>query len=494
MRLIGCVRVSRVGGRAGDSFISPQVQRDQVEAYARARGHKIVGWQEDLDKPGSTLNRPGLQAALAAVDRGEADGIIAAKLDRITRSLSDLGRLLERALAGGWNIVAVDVGLDMATPNGKLIAHMLGAIAEWELDRRRADWSDARERAVDRGVHIASKTPTGYRRLKDGRLEPSEDAPVIAELFRKRAAGVGWRALGEFLTDAAVVTPYGNLQWSPGSVNALIRNRVYLGEARSGEFIAAEAHEAIVSEREWRAAQMARGLPSARVGPPALLSGLIRCSGCRYLMKVDSMRDRKRDRLVMYSCRRIHAAGKCPRPVTVLARVVDPLVEEAFLAALQGENIAVEAARTSSALTAAGAELEVARGDLGAYISTDALAIAGKDAFEVGLAVRRERVDVAVRAVEDLRVRSAPLGDMIPGDLVEAWPRLDVAHRRRLLAAGLECVVVWPHASGSLPGERMGLIWRGDAPDDLPRRGRRVPLAPWPDRPGDFRVQEPEDL
>jgi hypothetical protein len=73
-----------------------RTQRDQIKAYARAHGHRIVGWQEDLDKPGSTLNRPGLQAALQAIDAGEADGLIAAKLDRVTRSIADLGKLLHR--------------------------------------------------------------------------------------------------------------------------------------------------------------------------------------------------------------------------------------------------------------------------------------------------------------------------------------------------------------------------------------------------------------
>lgn len=492
MRLIGCVRVSRVGGRAGDSFISPQVQRDQVNAYARARGHTIVGWQEDLDRPGSNLNRPGLQAALEAVDRGEADGIIAAKLDRLTRSLSDLGKLLERALADGWNLVAVDVGLDMATPNGKLVAHMLGAIAEWELDRRRADWNLARERAVDRGVHIASKTPTGYRRLEDGRMEPSDDADMIRDLFRKRAAGVGWRTLGELLTEAGVVTPYGNLQWSSGAVNALIRNRVYLGEARSGSFVMENAHTPLVTEGEWHAAQIARGLPSARVGPPAMLSGLIRCSGCRYLMKVDSTRSRG-EKLVMYRCRRVHAAGKCQRPVAVLARVIDPVVEQTFLGALEGHQIAVDASMTSSGLTAALAQLELAQADIDAYIGTDALAIAGKEAFERGLTVRQERVDAAIESVNLLRGRVMPATALTPGEILDAWPQLDGADRREMLAAMLECVVVWPHRLGGLPGDRASLVWRGDGPADLPRRGYRVPLAPWPDRPGDVRVQTAED-
>ena len=86
MRLIGYVRVSRVGGREGDSFISPAVQRGRVEAYAGAQGHQVVVWEEDLDQPGSRYQRRGFQAALEAVERGEAEGIAVAALDRASPS------------------------------------------------------------------------------------------------------------------------------------------------------------------------------------------------------------------------------------------------------------------------------------------------------------------------------------------------------------------------------------------------------------------------
>ncbi|MGZ4395027.1 MAG: recombinase family protein, partial [Gaiellaceae bacterium] len=110
MRLVGYSRVSRVAGRADESFISPEVQRSSVEAYAKANGHEIVAWFEDLDQTGGRLDRLGLRQALALVERGEAEGVVAAKLDRLTRSVADLGKLLDQAKAGGWNLVAVDVG------------------------------------------------------------------------------------------------------------------------------------------------------------------------------------------------------------------------------------------------------------------------------------------------------------------------------------------------------------------------------------------------
>ena len=55
-------------------------------------------------------NRPALQAALAAIRRGEASGLIVAKIDRLGRSASEVLFLVEHARRNGWRLVALDAG------------------------------------------------------------------------------------------------------------------------------------------------------------------------------------------------------------------------------------------------------------------------------------------------------------------------------------------------------------------------------------------------
>jgi DNA invertase Pin-like site-specific DNA recombinase len=502
MRLVGYVRVSRVGGREGDSFISPDVQRDAVEAYARAHGHELVAWQEDLDEPGSRLRRPGFDAALAAVERGEAEGIIAAKLDRLTRSIADLGRLLERSREEGWTLIAVDVGLDPKTPQGKLVANVLGSVAEWELDRKREDWSTAQARAVARGVHIASRTPTGYRRREDGRLEPdSLSAAVIRELFRRRAAGAGWKELCDFMDGAQVAGPYANASWAPRTLQHIVANRVYLGEARSGKHVNEQAHEPIVPRGEWEAAQGVRVGRSPRNGDGLLLAGLVRCAGCRYVVKADHMRDRDGSRLGLYRCRARHPGGRCPTPTSSLARVLDPWVEERFLDALGPDGPLAQAIADTEDAQAAEAELETAEAELAAYRDDTLISVIGRAAYHAGLEKRAAVVDAARATLTEARRRSqlAELLPATPGSLVNAWGGLRVAERRTILRAAIDAVILRPVRGGGshVPiAERALILWRGQAPTDLPRRGIRVPLAPfaWPEeRPADLGVTSGED-
>src|SRR5215207_1292205 len=221
MRLLAYIRVSRVAGREGDTFISPAVQLETIQRHADGGGHQIVDVLQDLDQPGSRDDRPAFQQALEAVERDEADGLIVAKLDRFARSVAGAARALERLETAGGTLVAVDLGMDTSTPAGRLMRNVLTALAEFELDRIRESWGHARDRAIGRGVHISNVPAAGYQRAADGRLEPDlVAAPIIAEVFRRRGQGDSWDALCAYL-DKALPKPNGG-GWTRQTVSSMI--------------------------------------------------------------------------------------------------------------------------------------------------------------------------------------------------------------------------------------------------------------------------------
>jgi DNA invertase Pin-like site-specific DNA recombinase len=91
----GYIRVSDVAGR-----ISVKEQRRAIEAYAAAHGLQIAERDEDLNESGGTWERPAFQAALGRCRHEHTSGVIAAKLDRLTRSTVGLGNLIDEARAG----------------------------------------------------------------------------------------------------------------------------------------------------------------------------------------------------------------------------------------------------------------------------------------------------------------------------------------------------------------------------------------------------------
>lgn len=480
MRLDAYIRVSRVAGREGDTFISPDVQRERITKLAELGGHEIVHEHVDLDEPGSKWTRPGFQAALERVEAGETDGIIVAALDRFARSVPDAAVALRRLDNAGAVLLSAREQLDTSSPVGRFARTMMLAMAELELDRIRESWNVAQAHAVARGVHVASRTPTGYLRADDGRLHPDlQAAPVIRELFLRRARGDGWTALAEYLDSTDITGPYGNTTWAPSTVQKIISNPVYLGQARAGAHVNEDAHEPLVSRSEWEAAQSAHGTSSPRSGDGRLLSGLIRCAGCRYVMKPDTMRDRDGSRLVLYRCRGRHPAGKCPAPASVLGRVIEPLVEEAFLSFAAGATATSvdDTHETDEALRA----LEDAEAELAAYNDQTLVRVVGREAFAAGLRARADAVDGARRTLQSISGQATAIASLSSATLAEDWETLGIAERRALLTAAMDAVFVRSGRNIDI-SDRTMIFWRGEAPVDLPRRGHRVPLAPldWP--------------
>src|SRR4051812_10024588 len=95
LKLDGYIRVSQVRGRGGDTFISPAVQRERIQAWASAFGHELLTIHEEFDESGARADRPKLLEAIDRVKAGESQGIVVAKLDRFARSLIDGLRHIE---------------------------------------------------------------------------------------------------------------------------------------------------------------------------------------------------------------------------------------------------------------------------------------------------------------------------------------------------------------------------------------------------------------
>jgi site-specific DNA recombinase len=116
LRFGGYVRVSRVGGREGDSFLSPTLQRERLQAWCEVQGHDLVSIAEDLDVSGASTSREQLEALVEAIEAGRLDGVVVATLDRFGRSLPYAIALIDRINRAGGHFVSVADGFDTRTP------------------------------------------------------------------------------------------------------------------------------------------------------------------------------------------------------------------------------------------------------------------------------------------------------------------------------------------------------------------------------------------
>ncbi len=439
MRLIAYIRVSQVGDRSGASFISPDIQAEQIKAKARLGGHEVVGAPiQDLDETGGNLKRPGWERAVEQVMSGRADGIAVAKLDRFSRNLRDALGVIEQFEAAGKVIVSAAEDFDPTTPMGRFARDLVIRMAQMERERLAEGWRIARGHAVENGVH-AARAPFGYRRNADRRLEPDPDAaPIVRELFERRAAGETWFALCKWLDEVAP-RPKGGA-WPQTTLTNMIANETYIGHGEAGS-----RHEAIIPRALFERAQ--RDITIGRyVANPRLLTGIAKCASCDGLMT----RTTDGHGYSAYRCRGRRGVGVCTRPARVSTRLADEYVEQAFLSRLR--VLPVELVnKPRAADQGAVVRLELAEAELSAYRDETLISVIGKDAYAAGLAQRQRAVDDAREAV---RHSTTVEPDAVRFNLLEEWSELPLEARREVIGTVTEAVLV-------KPGHKVGKVKPG---------------------------------
>jgi DNA invertase Pin-like site-specific DNA recombinase len=442
--------MSRRAGREGESFIAPDVQRKKIAEWAKLHEVEIVQWWEEIDQSGAKLDRPMFQQALARCEAGETGGIVVARLDRFARSAVDALSSIRRLTDAGARLVSVEDNFDGSTPMGRFAIGILTLIAELELERIKGGWEVAVSEAVRRGIHISAKPPTGYQRDEDGRLLRDEPAAfVIAEAFRKRATGASWAELARFLEEREVYPPSGNKHWSKAGVSALIKNPVYLGQARSGKVMKEDAHEPLVTRAEFDAAQATKKSVfkqrDGSLASQAMLGGLARCAGCGHTLKITGNTEKKSgQRYPVYYCVGRYATGPCPARANARASLLDDYVETQVLSGLRAEDgLLAQAVAASEQIEAAARAVSEAEHELDLFVNNSKLlSLLGEQKFVEGVEVRQRALDEAREALTEARSQSALAEELAEGDLLQAWPTLTIQERRRLMHGLLDRVVV----------------------------------------------------
>ena len=208
MKVVAYLRVSTE--EQADSGAGLEAQRAALTAEAERRRWQLVETFEDAGVSGKALTgRPGLVAAVAAVESGRADALAVAKLDRLSRSLLDFAALMERSRKRGWALVALDLGVDTSTPSGEMLANVLAVFAQFE---RRLIGQRTREA-------LAVKRAQGVR-LGRPRTMP---AKVRARIRREHEAGRSLSSIAARLNADAVPTAQGGARWHASTVKAALR-------------------------------------------------------------------------------------------------------------------------------------------------------------------------------------------------------------------------------------------------------------------------------
>jgi DNA invertase Pin-like site-specific DNA recombinase len=442
------VRVSQVGGREGERFVSPDEQRARIEAACARDGMSLMTVREEPNVSGgkSLEGRPGLSAAVAAVESGQADVIAAAYFDRLFRSLATQAEVVERVERAGGQVLAVDVGQVTSASAGQwLSGTMMGAVSEYFRRSAKERSSEGQARAVARGAVPWAREQLGYSRRTDGtfQLNP-QTAPLARRAFEMRAEGASISQVRAMLIEHGVKRSYRGIQ-------VMLASPTYLGEVHFGELVNREAHEPIVDRELWGRVQRMMVPRGRQARSKRLLSrlGVLRCGSCGARLSV--MKIAKTD----YPIYRCGSNNDCDRHVTISARIAEDVVSAAVrnaLADIEGrasaadnaQQVILERDRTQAELDAA------VRSFTTAGLADEPVAV--------------ERLSELRTARDDAQARldQMPPHTELTINAADDWEKLSLDEQRALIRATVETAVVAPVGRGA---ERITLRLYGQSAD-----------------------------
>jgi DNA invertase Pin-like site-specific DNA recombinase len=203
LRVIGYVRCSTTEQQV--SGLGLAAQETAIRYECERRDWELVDVVKDEGESGKSLDRPGLRTALARIATREVDGLVASKLDRISRSVADFADLLEWFNSAGATLMAIDVGVDTSTPGGKLVCGVFSAVSEWERDVIGQRTSDGLAARRAQGEPIS-------------RAAVADNPKLATRIKRMRERGATYQAIADRLNSDGIPTMRGAARWTVSGV------------------------------------------------------------------------------------------------------------------------------------------------------------------------------------------------------------------------------------------------------------------------------------
>lgn len=330
---------------------SLDAQASRNAEFIVGRGWHHVGSYVDEAISARTTDRPAFQQMIADARAGRFDIIVVHKLDRFSRSLTDMLLTLRELEQIGVTVVSVTEQFDFTTPIGKVLLALLVAFAQWYLDNLALEVKKGKLARAEAG-HWQNRLPFGYTVSDTWRKDGGEGLAIPDDHDRQgyelaiRLAETGeysYRQIGNALNEAGF-RPTGRAGrrslklWSTDSVRNMLRNPFYLGIVTYKGRMYPGLHEPLITQERWERVQVTMG-SRARVNAFKatthsrfyLLSGLLRCAHCGSPMRgeyrTNNLADEERAEYRYYRCSARYRNVACPEHPIIRAEALERMVE-----------------------------------------------------------------------------------------------------------------------------------------------------------------------
>ncbi|MCA3268719.1 MAG: recombinase family protein [Thalassospira sp.] len=327
---IRCAVYTRKSTEEGleQEFNSLDAQREAGEAYITSQRHEgwtlVPDYYDDGGFSGGTLERPGLKRLMKDIETGLIDIVVVYKIDRLTRSLADFAKLVEVFEARNVSFVSVTQQFNTTTSMGRLTLNILLSFAQFEREVIGERVRDKVAASKRKGMWMGGCPPLGYDAVEKKLITNPKEAELIRHIFQRFITLRSCTTLARELRVKGCRTKSYTTKTGRDKIGTLIDkgylykllgNPMYLGEIHHKGQIYDGQHEAIIDRDTWNAVQAVmqespyQRASTTRRKTPALLKGVLKCSGC--LCSMTPTHTRKKGKLYRYYAPSAVMKAKC---------------------------------------------------------------------------------------------------------------------------------------------------------------------------------------
>jgi DNA invertase Pin-like site-specific DNA recombinase len=276
-------------------FNSLDAQRDCCVNFIRQQGWTLVDQKyDDGGFTGANIERPAFQRMLADIEAGKIDVVVVYKVDRLSRSLLDFAKVMERLNDAGASFVSVTQNFSTADAMGRLTLNMLMSFAEFEREMICERTRDKIAGARRKGKWTGGPPPLGYTVVEKRLVVEELEAVVVREVFDLYVQQHSALAVARLLNEHGRSTKRhrtadGNVReghkWTKHCVLRVLKNPVYAGLMASGGELYKAEHTPLIERATFERVQdlldgAARATKAPGRNPEYILRGVLRCACC----------------------------------------------------------------------------------------------------------------------------------------------------------------------------------------------------------------------
>lgn len=299
--LVRCAIYCRKSSDDGldQAFNSLDAQRESGEAYITSQ--KALGWValperfEDGGFSGGNMDRPALTRLLAEIEAGKVDRVVVYKIDRLTRSIRDFGRIVEVFEKHNVSFTSVTQAIDTGTSMGRLMLHILLSFAAFERELASERTRDKIKASRQRGLWTGGRPVLGYDLVDSNLVVNEAEAKIVRSIFEKYLEHRSLRRVLEELDSRGIRnktwtsktgSQMGGSKFVKNKLWHLLSNPLYVGKVPHKSDVYPGVHTAIVDQNVFDRVQRIL-TENGRAGPSlernrygGVLKGLLRCAAC----------------------------------------------------------------------------------------------------------------------------------------------------------------------------------------------------------------------